>query len=154
MPFAVEQSEKAARQARRVAQRAQLNEIRILEVHAKVVDPEATENLAPIDEFATQVRAARTDDDLVYRFEHDFTFKGTNGEDAVKVAVHVGAAFDLHSSGEEYSEEEIAAFGSSIAQMAVYPYVRATVSDLTTRLGCAPVTLDLLVLGPARQPEG
>jgi hypothetical protein len=148
MPFVVELPRKFAEQAHRVARCVNLADIRILEVHARIINAEAAQHLLPIESFDTQVRVHRDSDDLMFRFEHEFTFKGADDKDAVQVAVHVGAAFDFaeEANAEDLSEEELAAFGRTTVQMAIYPYVRATVSDLTSRLGCEAVTLDLLVL--------
>ncbi|WP_077796067.1 hypothetical protein [Streptomyces sp. JHA26] len=149
MPFVLNVAEDEQKQALGVAKRAHLSGIRVLEVHAKVLDAEAADELQPLDELSTKLTVGRSEGRLLYRFEHDLTIKGSDDKDALQIGLHVGALFDFPEEGTpdgDASEEALAAFGRTTVQMAVYPYVRATVSDLAARLGCGPVTLDLLVL--------
>ncbi|GAA0915930.1 hypothetical protein [Streptomyces thermoalcalitolerans] len=149
MPFVLEVTEDQQKQAHSVAKRARLSGIRVLEVHAKVLDAEAADELQPLEELATKLSVGRSEGRLLYRFEHDLTIKGSGDKDALQIGLHVGALFDFPEEGTpdgDASDEELAAFGRTTVQMAVYPYVRAAVSDLAARLGCGPITLDLLVV--------
>ncbi|MCM3264697.1 hypothetical protein M3765_11765 [Streptomyces thermoviolaceus] len=148
MPFVLDVAEDQQRKALGVAERARLSSIRVLEVHAKVLDADAAEELQPPEELTTKLSVGRSDGHLLYRFEHDLTIMGSGDKDALHISLQVGALFDFPEEGTpdgDASEEELAAFGRTTVQMAVYPYVRATVSDLAARTGCGPVTLDLLV---------
>ncbi|MBQ0830072.1 hypothetical protein [Streptomyces tagetis] len=149
MPFVLDVAEDEQKQALSVARRARLSGIRVLEVHAKVLDAEAADHLQPVEGLSTKLTVGRSEGGLLYRFEHDLTIKGSGGKDALRIGLQVGALFDFPGEGTpdgDASEEALAAFGRITVQMAVYPYVRATVSDLAARLGCGPITLDLLVL--------
>ncbi|MGW0081209.1 hypothetical protein [Streptomyces sp. NPDC003393] len=149
MPFVLDVTEDEQRQALGVAKRAHLSGIRVLEAHAKVLDAEAADELQPLEELSTKLTVGRSEGGVLYRFEHDLTIKGSDDKDALQISLHVGAFFEFPEEGTpdgDASDEALAAFGRTTAQMAVYPYVRATISDLAARLGCGPITLDLLVL--------
>lgn len=149
MPFVIQVRKGEHEQAASVATHAQLQDISILELHGKVLDPEAAEDLTPIRELNSSVIVGVTEDSLMYRFKHEFTVKGKKDKDALYLCVEVGVIFDVSSAGnaeEVFSAEAVNAFGRTTALMAVYPYLRSSVSDLTGRLGCSLMTMDLLAL--------
>ncbi|MFE3083255.1 hypothetical protein ACFXGM_07160 [Streptomyces albidoflavus] len=160
MPYVVDTTQEQDRASLAVARRVDLVEIKVFELNAKVLDAEAATNLKPVDEFGTQLEVGFFGEKLLYRFTHDFIIKGVGDKDAIRVGVQVGALFDLLEGdgtedgevGEEINESALTIFGRTTAQFAVFPYVRATVSDLTARLGYGPVTLEIMVL--ATDEEG
>ncbi|WP_093765633.1 hypothetical protein [Streptomyces sp. F-7] len=154
MPFMIQVSKAEQEQSALVGVHAHLSDISILELHGKVLDPEAAEELAPINELNSSVAVGLTEDSLMYRFKHEFTVKGKGDKDAVYLCIEVGAAFDVSSAGnaeEAFSVEAVNAFGRTTAVAAIYPYLRASISDLTGRLGCSHMTMDLLILGEDRE---
>ncbi|MEU7044366.1 hypothetical protein AB0A77_25355 [Streptomyces varsoviensis] len=150
MPFVVPESEELMEKSFSVAQYAKLVDIRTFEIHGKVLDVEAAAELQPVNNFDTTLGYGRgTDDSLVYRFSHEFTIKGQGDKDAVRIIVQLRALFDFPSEGRpggDVDDDALLAFGRTTVQMAVYPYLRASVSDIVARLGCDAVTLDLLML--------
>ncbi len=65
----------------------------------------------------------------------------------MKLQVHLAALFNFPAEEDpegNVTEDSLVAFGQTTAQLAVHPYLRVAVSDLTARLGCPPVTLTLL----------
>ncbi|GAB7109287.1 hypothetical protein JCM4814A_76010 [Streptomyces phaeofaciens JCM 4814] len=150
MPFLIELSKDAKKLAASVGSHARLEDIRVLEIHGKVLDPQAAEELSPVSQLNTTVTVAVTEDSLLYRFRHEFTIKGKDEKDAVHISLELGIIFNVSRARNaeiKFSEEAVTAFGRSTAMLAVYPYIRSAVSDLTVRLGCPPATLDLLALG-------
>ncbi|MFG3003989.1 hypothetical protein [Streptomyces calvus] len=149
MPFVIQVSKAEREQSASVGTHARLSDISILELHGKVLDAEAAEELTPINELNSSVTVGLTEDSLMYRFKHEFTVKGKNNKDALYLCTEVGVIFDVSSAGnaeEAFSAEAVNAFGRTTAIAAVYPYLRASISDLTGRLCSSHMTMDLLAM--------
>jgi hypothetical protein len=71
--------------------------------------------------------------------------KGGEAEGALVTSIEftMAALYELETTDADStsSEEEIAAFGASTGAFALYPYARAYVQDVTSRLGLPPLTL-------------
>ncbi|MFB7179019.1 hypothetical protein ACFCYI_15085 [Streptomyces sp. NPDC056257] len=146
MAFVIPNSGEARSEARPVAQRAELLDIRAFSLHAEILDLEASQDPQKVDSLGTSLGVGRDDGNLTYRFEYELVVKGANGRDALKFQVTLGALFAFPAEDEpggDVSEENILAFGLTAAQLAVHPYLRSAVADLTARLGCPQVTLGL-----------
>ena len=147
MPFVIKNSEELSKQAAPVAQNSELLDIRTFQLHAEILDIAASGELKDIMSLDTTLGVAREGTNLSYHFEHELILKGKNGQDAVKIQVHLAALFRFPAENEpggEVTEDSLIAFGQTTAHFAVHPYLRVAVSDLTARLGCPPVTLALL----------
>lgn len=147
MAFAIPNPEEARKEARPVAQGAELLDIRAFLLHAEVLDVEASQEPKEIDSLGTTLGIGRDGRNLTYHFEHELIIKGANGVNALRLQVHLGALFqfpDESEPGGQVTEDSLVAFGQTTAQLAVHPYLRSAVADLTARLGCPQVTLGLL----------
>ncbi|MFC8829383.1 hypothetical protein ACFT9I_29010 [Streptomyces sp. NPDC057137] len=147
MAFTVKNAEELQHQASSVVAHAELIDVRIFLLHAEVLDVEASSDLQEIKSLDTALGIGRENGNLTYHFEHEIVLKGVQGKDAVKLQVHLGALFQFPEEtepGGDVTEDSLVAFGQTAAQLAVHPYLRVAVSDLTARLGCPPVTLALL----------
>ncbi|MGW3761535.1 hypothetical protein [Streptomyces sp. NPDC005131] len=147
MTFTVKNAGELQQQASSVVDRAELIDVRTFLLHAEVLDIEASSDLQQIKSLDTTMGIGRENGNLTYHFEHEIVLKGVQGKDAVKLQVHLGALFefpDEDEPGGDVTEDSLVAFGQTAAQLAVHPYLRVAVSDLTARLGCPPVTLALL----------
>ncbi|WP_433400178.1 hypothetical protein [Streptomyces sp. CA-146814] len=147
MAFTIRKSAELNLQAGPVIAHAQLIDVRAFLLHAEVLDIEASGELQQIKSLETTMGIGREKGNLTYHFEHEIVLKGDQGKDAVKLQVHLGALFEFPADGEpggDVTEDNLVAFGQTSAQLAVHPYLRVAVSDLTARLGCPPVTLALL----------
>ncbi|MFB7914630.1 hypothetical protein [Streptomyces sp. NPDC056061] len=147
MAFTIKNSGELHRLAAPVVACAQLVDVRTFLLHAEVLNVEASGELQEIKSLETTMGIGREKGNLTYHFEHEIVLQGTQGKDAVKLQVHLGTLFefpDESDPGGDVTEESLVAFGQTAAQLAVHPYLRVAVSDLTARLGCPPVTLALL----------
>lgn len=132
-------------QALAISTKAELLEVRTFLLHAEVVDLPAAEELQDIDGMAMNLGVGHDGESLSYTFKFDFTIKGKGDVNALKFQVHLGVLFSFPAE-DEVSEESAIAFGRTVAQLAVHPYLRSAVSDLAVRLGFPGVTLGLLKL--------
>ncbi|MFC9684216.1 hypothetical protein [Streptomyces sp. NPDC056948] len=149
MPFVIIQPKDMVELIAPVVQHAKLVDVRVFEIHGEVLDPAAADELAPIEDLSANLTIGRGEETLIYRLKFNFTVKGKGDEDAVRISLEIGALFDFPNEGEpggDVDSEALAAFGRTTVQMAVHPYLRSAVADLTLRLGCPAVTLDLMTL--------
>ncbi|MFE4921328.1 hypothetical protein [Streptomyces sp. NPDC056661] len=150
MGFLIEASEGEHEKAMFVARRAQLLDIRPFELHAKMLDVEAAADMQEVDEFGTTLSVRVNGDKLICDFQYDFTLIGLRDQPAVELSVHLAALFRLRlvdATENGIEQDFLDAFARTTGQLAVHPYLRSAVSELTARLGISPVTLDLLMLG-------
>lgn len=160
MAFTLNVPPEAMERASRVALKARLLDVRAFEISGKILDVQAAAELQDVEEFSSRVGVDVSDDVVAYHFHVDFTVKGLEDRPAIQVSLHIAALFDVpqgdpsgSESSEAFQEEDLAAFGASTVQMIVFPYIRSVVSDLTVRLGCSPVTLDLLILQDSKEEK-
>lgn len=127
----------------RIAGHADLQDIRTFRIHADFaafpradvpLSWEIDENLsANVDEEPTfvidgeyEVRIYQQQDDDAER------------TDVAEVSLNVGALYELpdgETGAGSYDDDEFVAFSQTTARLAMYPYVRALVADMTNRLG-------------------
>ncbi|MFI6288477.1 hypothetical protein ACIBCM_27650 [Streptomyces sp. NPDC051018] len=149
MAFTTKNNSALRQLARPVDVHAQLVDVRSFLLHAEIRDMGAAGELQGIKSLETTMGVGREKGNLTFHFEFEIMLQGAQGKDAVKLQVHLGALFEFPDDGDpggDVTEESLVAFGQTTARLAVHPYLRAAVSDLTARLGCPPVTLGLLKL--------
>ncbi|MFI8365026.1 hypothetical protein ACIGD1_33360 [Streptomyces sp. NPDC085612] len=154
MAFAVHVAAQSMERAARVGKRLRLLDVRMFEISGKIIDIRAADELQNVEEFSSRVGIELNEQVAAFNFHVDLTIKGVGGQPAVDVSLRAAALFEVLGGGPggdvEVSEQgDFAAFGATTVQMIVFPYVRSAISELTMRLGCPPVTLDLLVLQEA-----
>lgn len=125
------------RTAARLAGKADLQDVRAMQLHADLVSIPETNEL----EFEVSVDSGYSeigeDGRCVYSLRT--AVKGREGEHTRFDANVVMAA--LYALPTDATNEELKAFGEVTAALALYPYVRAAVQDLAARLGIPNVTL-------------
>ncbi|MFF7544173.1 hypothetical protein ACFZCU_11135 [Streptomyces canus] len=149
MPFVIVHPKNMMELTTPVVKHAKLMDVRVFEIHGKVLDPAAAEELTPIEDLNSKLSIGRGEETLIFRLKFEFTVKGKEDKDAVLISLEIGALFEFPNEeepGGDVSSEALAAFGRTTVQMAIHPYLRSAVADLTLRLGCPAVTLDLMSL--------
>lgn len=125
------------RRAARVAANADLRDVRAMELQADLVSIPDGDDL----EFEVAIESAYSsiseEGRCVYRLRVNVIAREGEGE-VFKSRVTMAALYLLPPDA---SEDELRAFGDVTAALALYPYVRAAVQDLASRMGIPSVTL-------------
>lgn len=112
-------------------------------------------------EIAYNVRWSKSPDSSALACYIDFTVHGTSnktysaikeGNKVFEVKATIASVYKL--SDKELSDSAIATFATQNALFNCYPFARETISNLTMRLGLAPVTLPLLKARPKKSKAG
>lgn len=149
----------------RVAGHASLQDIRTFRIQADFaafptadvpLSWEIDENLsANVDDEPTFV----IDGEYEVRIFQELDDDGGNRKNIAEVSLNVGALYELpdgETGAGTYEEAEVAAFTQTTARLAVYPYVRALVADMTVRLGLPGLllpTIRVQIAAPAETSD-
>lgn len=127
--------------SKRLAAHADLMDVRTFKLEAECTAvPSPNRRLG--FEFSFDVLASELDDDaltVAYTCSVGLYLAATDDEDREElgqVLAIVGALYEVREpEGDVFSQSEIEAFSETVARLALFPYARAAVADLTGRLG-------------------
>jgi hypothetical protein len=142
----------AQRHAARVAGAVDLVDVRLFEVDSKFISfPRSTEELTYDLEMASSVEYDDGDDFFVLRVNYDVEIIEKSNESTsdrralARMSFELGALyrFGMPDEWEPFTEGERDAFGQTAGTLALYPYAREFVQELTGRMGLPPLTLSV-----------
>lgn len=152
--------------AARIADRAQIEDVRLLRSTAELVRvPTADFRLTYRLETGAEVEYENGDDSFVVKGMYRVAIAEVDPTDSHDPFAEPDAAiatldfdyaglFSLHMSDEDDPPDpnELMAYAASTGQFALYPYVREYIYDVTGRLSLPPLTVGVLRI-PVERPE-
>ncbi|NKE55359.1 SecB chaperone [Lentzea sp. PSKA42] len=154
--------QEARRDAARIAARAEIRDVRLLESNAKLNRMPAGDHMAYKLEKDPQVEYSEGDGFFVVTSYYSLLIAEAENEPAheppriedggenivAKVEFKLAGLFELRMrDGDDTPQEgELTAYAWSMGNFALHPYAREYVSNITGRLGLPPLTINVLQL--------
>lgn len=141
--------EEALALASRVNGRSELADIRLVKSSIENLGfPEADSRLNYDLKIQPATRYSAEDGIVIVEVEFSLSIRAASGEEQDDVATVAEISFThaaLFTTSEEdlIAEDELDIFGKTTGVLAIYPYAREYVQDITGRLGLPPLVLDL-----------
>jgi preprotein translocase subunit SecB len=126
----------------RVTAKASIFDIRLSHLQAELRTPGPPLPLSVSSPKVTPVMEAQVDPTVaVYHVTYDLGVEDRDGMQAMSASLTMSVIFDL--AEHDFTNDDLAMFGGTAVLDIVHPYVREIFHSLTSRMGLAPLVLDI-----------
>ncbi|WP_020522853.1 hypothetical protein [Catelliglobosispora koreensis] len=127
-------------------EQAELTGVRLTSVFGAVKSEDPVTAVGMTQKIRPQIRYRI--DGFDCKFDVDSRILDGDGEERARIAVHIVASFDVPGDLRDIDggppQELLTLFVQQVAYFVVFPYLRATIQDMSMKLGLGAITLGLL----------